>query len=84
MVVALHDLALAARFCDQLVLLCEGELVAHGTPQEVLSVERLRSVYEIDAEIGRDGLGQLVVTYHGVPRLQETNFSGRIRPIGGG
>jgi len=64
--VALHDLALAARFCDRLVLLHRGALVAAGTPPEVLTAERLRQVYEIDAEIGRDALGHPAVAYRGV------------------
>ncbi|SMD25952.1 ABC transporter ATP-binding protein [Kibdelosporangium aridum] len=69
--VALHDLALAARYCDRLVLLSKGELVADGPPAEVLTRDRLREVYEIDATIGRDDLGNLAITYHGTPNLQE-------------
>jgi iron complex transport system ATP-binding protein len=64
--VALHDLALAARFCDRLLLLCQGSLVAAGTPLDVLTADRLRDVFEIDAEIDRDGLGNLTLTYRGV------------------
>ena len=35
-VVVLHDLSLAARFCDRLALLAEGALLIEGAPQEVL------------------------------------------------
>jgi iron complex transport system ATP-binding protein len=48
-VVALHDLSLAARFCHRIVLLHAGLVVAAGTPQDVLSVERLATVYGIKA-----------------------------------
>lgn len=41
----LHDLDLAARFADRVALLCMGELVALGTPAEVLTAERLSEVY---------------------------------------
>lgn len=60
---ALHDLALAARYCDRLVLLHRGEVVADGPPAEVLTRERLRVVYEVDARIGLDDLGHPVLTY---------------------
>lgn len=60
---ALHDLALAARYCDRLVLLHRGEVVADGPPGEVLTRERLRVVYEVDVRVGVDDLGYLVLTY---------------------
>lgn len=40
-----HDLTLAAQYCDRLVMLNEGRVVAEGAPQEVLSPEVLSSVY---------------------------------------
>ena len=56
MVIAvLHDLSLAARFCDRLVLLNEGRIHADGTPREVLSAENLRAVYRVAAEVGGEG-----------------------------
>lgn len=52
MVVAvLHDLTMAARYCDRLLLLNGGRLVADGKPLDVLTPERLRSVYGITARI---------------------------------
>ncbi|RZS43505.1 iron complex transport system ATP-binding protein [Herbihabitans rhizosphaerae] len=62
-IVALHDLSLAARYCDRLVLLDGGTPVAAGTPDEVLSRDRLRSVFEMDAELGTDALGNPAVVY---------------------
>ena len=44
----LHDLPLAAHFFPRLVLLDEGRIVADGRPAEVLSPERIRSVYGVD------------------------------------
>lgn len=41
----LHDLNLAAQYCDRLVLMHEGRPVADGPPAEVLTVERIREVY---------------------------------------
>ncbi|MET8764492.1 ABC transporter ATP-binding protein [Lentzea sp. NPDC004782] len=62
-VVALHDLALAARYCDRLVLMHDGAVVADGPADEVLTAPLLREVFDVDAEIGRDSLGHLAVGY---------------------
>ena len=43
-----HDLNLAARFADQIVLLNQGRVVATGTPAEVLTVERIREVFGVE------------------------------------
>jgi len=48
-VVALHDLSLAARFCHTIALVHEGRTLAAGTPQEVLSPEHLAAAYGITA-----------------------------------
>jgi iron complex transport system ATP-binding protein len=48
-VVVLHDLALAARFCDRLVLLAHGRVLADGPPELVLTDANLASAYGIEA-----------------------------------
>ena len=50
-IVALHDLSLAARFCHRIVLMHEGNVVAAGAPEDVLTVEHLAAVYRIDAKL---------------------------------
>ncbi|HEX7309056.1 ABC transporter ATP-binding protein [Lentzea sp.] len=62
-VVALHDLALAARYCDRLVLMHRGAVVADGPAAGVLTAPLLREVFDVEAEIGRDSLGHLAVGY---------------------
>ena len=42
-----HDLNLAARFADHIVLLHEARVVAHGTPTEVLTSERIQDVFGV-------------------------------------
>ncbi|MEU4100448.1 ABC transporter ATP-binding protein [Streptomyces tanashiensis] len=63
--VALHDLSLAARYCDRLLLLHHGHLIASGPPAAVLTAERLAEVFEVDAELTTDALGQPHVVYRG-------------------
>jgi iron complex transport system ATP-binding protein len=43
-----HDLNLAARFADQIVLLDGGRVVANGSPVEVLTAERIREVFGVE------------------------------------
>lgn len=50
-VIAIHDLNHAARYCDQVVVLHGGRILADGTPHEALQAETLRSVYEVDVEV---------------------------------
>ena len=46
-VLVMHDINLAAMFCSHVLLLHEGKSVAAGTPKDVLTADRLRSVYGI-------------------------------------
>lgn len=56
-IVALHDLSLAARFCDRIVLLKEGRSVAEGPPEAVLTESWLALAYGVRARLVRvDGL----------------------------
>jgi iron complex transport system ATP-binding protein len=50
-VVVLHDLSLAARFCDRLYLLNHGELYCRGTPQEVLTHDNIAQVYGVKSVV---------------------------------
>jgi len=53
-VVVSHDINLAARHCDRLVLLRCGAIAADGSPAEVLRPGPIRSVYEVDVEVRTD------------------------------
>ncbi|MEV4915890.1 heme ABC transporter ATP-binding protein [Streptomyces tirandamycinicus] len=50
-VVALHDLNLAAAFCDRICVMDDGRVVTTGTPADVLTTELLADVYRVDAEV---------------------------------
>jgi iron complex transport system ATP-binding protein len=49
----LHDLNLAASYCDRLHVLDEGRLVASGTPEEVLVPELIAKVFHVTAHVVR-------------------------------
>ncbi|MEL6181285.1 MAG: ABC transporter ATP-binding protein [Myxococcota bacterium] len=50
-VMASHDLNMAARFCTRLLVLDRGRLVADGPPREVLTPKLLAQVYGIEADV---------------------------------
>ena len=61
MVVAvLHDLTLAARFCDRLALMKDGRLLAEGAPAEVLTPARVAAAFGVDA-VQLEHAGETVV-----------------------
>jgi iron complex transport system ATP-binding protein len=51
-VVVLHDLALAARYCDRLYLMQHGQIVAEGTAEQVLTTALLEQVYGVECVLG--------------------------------
>jgi iron complex transport system ATP-binding protein len=56
-IVVLHDLALATRFCDRLVLLARGGILAEGSPAQVLTDLHLARAYGVEVVRGeRDGV----------------------------
>lgn len=64
-VVALHDLNLAAMFCDSLLILKDGRAVEAGPPSEVLTPELISHVYEVDATVRVDeSTHRPVITFH--------------------
>ncbi len=61
---ALHDLNLAAGFCDALILLHDGKMVASGAPDQVLTPDLLRSVYGVEVTVLRHPMnGRPLIAY---------------------
>jgi iron complex transport system ATP-binding protein len=48
-IVVTHDLGLAARFADTVLVLSDGRLVSHGAPAEALSEQVMAEVFRISA-----------------------------------
>ncbi|APW42578.1 heme ABC transporter ATP-binding protein [Rhodoferax saidenbachensis] len=62
-VAVLHDLNLALRYADQVVLLQKGQVFAQGAPHEVLQPETVQTVWKVQAQAiqSDDGVAQLLV-----------------------
>jgi iron complex transport system ATP-binding protein len=51
---AIHDLNLAALFCDELYVLDGKEIHTHGTPDDILTVDLLKNVFHVDCAVDND------------------------------
>ena len=49
--VAIHDINMAARFADRILLMSDGEIVAEGTPRQVLTPENIQNVFGVTADV---------------------------------
>lgn len=50
-IVISHDLNIAAKYSDNVILMSEGRIFAVGSPNEVLTVENIKHVYDVDCRI---------------------------------
>jgi iron complex transport system ATP-binding protein len=57
-IVTLHDLTLAARVADRVIVMCDGRVVSDGAPRDALSAEILLSAYGIEARWIEDELSE--------------------------
>lgn len=58
---ALHDLNLAAKFCDRLILINQGRILADGTPGEVLGLREIGETYRVNTSLETTRKGSLFV-----------------------
>ena len=72
-VASMHDLTLAARWCDRLLLLKGGQAHAQGRPEDVLTARILEDVYTVEAFIGRAAGGLIVQPVDLSQRKKEEN-----------
>ncbi len=61
---AIHDLNLAAIYCDRLIALKDGSVVCTGTPHEVLTEETIRHIYGVSATVQTLPNGRLNIIYN--------------------
>lgn len=54
-VMVLHDINQAAKYSDQILILKDGKIFAHGIPADVISVHLLREVFGVETEVWLDG-----------------------------
>ena len=64
-VAALHDLSLAAQFCNEIYIIKHGELIAKGKPKDIITANMVKEVYEIDCDIVyNENTGAMMISYY--------------------
>lgn len=63
-VAALHDLNIAALYCDKLVAMKNGEILKIGSPDEVLTTAFIYQMYEVKADVLKRKDGRLLIVYN--------------------
>ena len=82
-VAAIHDLNLAAHYCDDLVLLSDGQVLSSGSPERVLTREHLEAAFGTRAVVSRHPVtGSVYVT--ALPDGAERTRDERVHVVGGG
>lgn len=67
-VAALHDLNHAAMFCDRIAVMDKGNLVALGTPRDVLQAERIAAVFGVGVDVEYHGIDGCHIRYRAPER----------------
>jgi len=63
MIIAVHDLNLAYRYADTVIVLHEGKMAGYGKPQEILTPECINRVYGVDSFVVENGHGRFIVPF---------------------
>jgi iron complex transport system ATP-binding protein len=75
-VMVLHDLNLAARYCDYLIVMKDGQIVTSGTPRAVVTEEMLADVFGIEATVMPDPANgmPLVIPHQAIEELHTSTL----------
>jgi len=83
-VMALHDLNLAAYYADRMALLHQGRIAALGRPEEVLTARNIRRTFGAEVAVGRNPLTGAIYIELAPPARQARQRRGRLHIVCGG
>lgn len=63
-----HDLNMALRYSDEILLLKDGRIVSHGKPEAVLCEENIAKVYGVKVKMIEEELGKYMIPLHGIDK----------------
>ena len=63
MIIAMHDLNLAYRYSDKVLVLKDGEVYDFGETEKVITPEMIKDVYGVDSEIVQGSKGKFIHSY---------------------
>lgn len=81
-IAAVHDLKIASKYCSRLILLKDGEIIADGSVEEVLTSENLSRAYGVNALVYRNRVTGLLDFY--IQGFEHKKEKKRMHIIGGG
>ncbi|NLY66135.1 MAG: ABC transporter ATP-binding protein [Tissierellia bacterium] len=67
-IAVLHDINLACQFCDQILIMKEGKIMAAGTPKKILNTDNIKSAFSVDVELLENPITHIPYV---VPRLNK-------------
>lgn len=73
-IMTVHDLNLASQYCQRLLLLEQGKLIADGTPEQVLTQTQLSKVFRLPCSIIKDDLQHKPRVFFSLPEQQTINL----------
>lgn len=73
---SIHDLNLAAIYCDRIIFLYQGEIVDCGTPEQVLTRDNIRNYFGIEAQITRNEITGKIQIYY-LPKSAAVHGAGQ-------
>jgi len=62
-IIVIHDLSLAGRYCDSLWLMDKGKIVCSGSPAKVLTAQNLKDVYQVSAKVVETSPVEVVIPW---------------------
>ena len=83
-ITVLHDINMAARYCDRIALLNQGRVEAVGAPEEVLTPETIQSVYGLDVSVRKDPFTHAVYVMPRTGRAPLRRHGTRVHLLCGG
>lgn len=63
-IAAIHDLNIAAMYCDYLYVMKEGSVVAEGSPTDILTSSLIKDLYDVEADVCKDKYGRPNIVYY--------------------
>jgi len=81
---AVHDVSMAGRFCDRLILLKDGHIFKEGTPQVVITPDNIEQAFGVMAMVYGDLASGLLVVNTSLARPRSIDGQKHIHVIGGG
>jgi len=66
---SIHDLNIAAHYCDRLIAMNHGEIIAAGSPEEVLTVPLMRDLFRVHTRIEKEK-GKLNIFFVGAVKSE--------------